>query len=240
MPEVVSRPGAVISTYDAAAVVAGLSHRPDGAGGVWRVSTSRWELCSGPGADANPIATIDLVHNVPYPHAAMLTRVSVTETALAAGLDPETVCDRALLVVGKRLADCPRSNANPPPVFTGRRRTERGEWTAATETAARPQQEPEAPENSPATTAAGSEQIAATAPDPSPTPALDSGEDRELRRLHFLTMFGGLASSLAERYTELRRRDRRSCIREPHDDDLVVLPKTGGASGDRESVSGVS
>lgn len=54
---------------------------------------------------------------------------------------------------------------------------------------------------------------------------LDSTEDRELRRLHYLAGFGGLSTGTAQRYSELRDRDRRSDIRPPQDDDMVLLAR---------------
>lgn len=53
---------------------------------------------------------------------------------------------------------------------------------------------------------------------------LTPDEDAELRRLHFLARFGAVASRLAQRYSELRERDRRTSIREPAD--VVVTPPT--------------
>lgn len=216
MPELVSRPGVVISPCDAAALVNGLTREPGCPAGIWRAFTNRWELWSGAGAgaDAALLATIEVAHNVPYPHAVTLLRVEVTHGALAAGLDGETVCDLALQPIGKRLADCSRSRAiSGPPVFTGHRRTERAQWER--EVAAR------LDVSLPARLSPGPT-VQATAP--APAPALDEAEDRELRRLHYLAAFGGLSGGLAERYAELRGRDRRASVREPQEDDLVVVP----------------
>jgi hypothetical protein len=50
--------------------------------------------------------------------------------------------------------------------------------------------------------------------------ALTPEEDAELRRLDALASFGRLGTEAAALYEELRRRDRRTEVREP--DDLVV------------------
>jgi len=44
---------------------------------------------------------------------------------------------------------------------------------------------------------------------------LTPDEDAELRRLHFFRRFGVVATRFAQRYTDLRGRDRRSFIRDP-------------------------
>lgn len=273
MPELISRPGVVISTDEATTVAASLSRRPACPAGVWRVTTNRWELWKGPAPDPTRLATIDIAHNVPYPHAATLTRVAVTEDATLAGLDTESICDMALHAAGKRMADCPRHLASEPPVFTGRRHTNRSEWVAeaavhtsgdAPAGSAGGHSEPDSAGNGasgpepgnvavPAqgnTVPAGSDAAqpahegpAVPVPDGRQDPEsgrLDNREDRELRRLHYLATFGGLSGGLAERYAELRRRDRRSVIRDPHDDDLVVLPSPQEESDDMEPVTGAS
>lgn len=48
-------------------------------------------------------------------------------------------------------------------------------------------------------------------------PKLTPDEDAELRRLHVLKTFGAVAGSIAARYAELRRRDRRTEVRDPVD-----------------------
>ena len=42
-------------------------------------------------------------------------------------------------------------------------------------------------------------------------------EDADLRRLHLMQQFGSVSDRFAERYTELRNRDRRDDVREPED-----------------------
>ena len=53
------------------------------------------------------------------------------------------------------------------------------------------------------------------------TPELTQGltceEDDELRRLHYFQQFGPLAGEKAERFIELRLRDRRATIRQPRE-----------------------
>jgi hypothetical protein len=57
---------------------------------------------------------------------------------------------------------------------------------------------------------------------------LDPTEDVDLRRLHVLGRFGLLQGDTAERYDQLRDRDRRNDVREPKSD-VVPLPNTGSA-----------
>jgi hypothetical protein len=207
MSEGVSRVGAVISAYDAAAVVSRLTEQPECPLGRWRMTTNRWELWAS--ADRPQLlAGIDVVYDAPYPHAVTLTRVETSDVAVAAGLDAAMVVDLALQVTGVRLADCPRSLSAVPEAFSNRRRTDRAAWAA--------ESQPADPEGIPLLRATET-----TDEDP----ALDAAEDRELRRLHYLATFGGLTGGLAERYAELRNRDRREGVREPQDDDLVVLPR---------------
>jgi hypothetical protein len=52
---------------------------------------------------------------------------------------------------------------------------------------------------------------------------LDPDEDAELRRLHMLTSFGMVASSIVARYEALRGRDRRQAVRSP-DDTAIAAP----------------
>jgi hypothetical protein len=46
---------------------------------------------------------------------------------------------------------------------------------------------------------------------------LTEKEDAELRRLHFFRRFGVIADRAAQRYTELRSRDRRGFVRDPEE-----------------------
>ena len=54
-------------------------------------------------------------------------------------------------------------------------------------------------------------------------PGLTPQEDAELRRLHFFSRFGEVASAFVRRYDELRHRDRRETIREP--EEQLVTPR---------------
>jgi hypothetical protein len=199
MPDIVTRPGLVLDELDVAAVIATLSRRPDREVGRWTVTTNRLELCSYATDDRPgvPLATVDLVHGSPHAHAATVSRVAVTETAQVAGLDAQRICAAVLDAADVRAGEAVPSTPPPatPPVFTGKRSTDRAAW----------EQRPGTP--------AEAEQA-----------ALDSAEDTELRRLHHLATFGGLSTGLAQRYAELRGRDRRRSIRAVEDDDLVLLP----------------
>ena len=53
---------------------------------------------------------------------------------------------------------------------------------------------------------------------------LSRDEDTELRRLDMLRRFGNVAGSIAGRYAELRRRDRRSRVRAPAEAGVVNDP----------------
>jgi hypothetical protein len=54
-------------------------------------------------------------------------------------------------------------------------------------------------------------------------------EDAELRRLHFMLRFGTVGDRFVERYLELRRRDRRTEVREPVDATAVIPPQRADA-----------
>lgn len=230
MAELVTRLGAVISSYDATAVVSALASAPECGIGTWRMSTNRWELWSaGDGQESRLLGAVDVAHDLPHAFAATLTRAELSGAALAAGITPEALCDAALAAIGTRLADCPRTHAAPPPLFTNQRRTDRGAWLAEQRAEAR--DSVPAAAVTPAPVTVPSSAPAQTLPAETP-PALDAAEDRELRRLHYLATFGGLTGGLAGRYAELRARDRRDGVRDPQDDELVILPRPRAARHD--------
>ncbi|MDQ1710497.1 MAG: hypothetical protein QOG49_1882 [Frankiaceae bacterium] len=124
-PEIerILRPAAILKSHAAALIITALERCVVSGGGVWNASTSLWQRYDRPWdgfaggrGTAELVGSIAIVHDSPVRNEITIYKVTLAETALAAGWTVERLCDDALAWVGLTLASCPRATmAAPPP-----------------------------------------------------------------------------------------------------------------------------
>jgi len=118
----VIRPAAVVPEASAARIIEQLTMRDVGRGGVWNVSPTLWQRCSGAWdgiggttGSALLIGSIAVAYETPVRNHITIYRVTITEGGRDLDWTVEALCDEALGYGGLTLDACPRADLMSPP-----------------------------------------------------------------------------------------------------------------------------